>query len=156
MHRRGKESDEAGESLRARRPVLGQCRIVEAGRGAANKIDGSSWTSAALSRIYRGSKTQLPLFGQPARSTTLATKFSRRHNPACVFHQSTGTGSARLNATDPQSVLSCSNNNDEAPSSHTQLSDSAVREQPSLVHGKYSRVWSSCPVDNLSVTDWPY
>ena len=34
-------------------------------------------------------KTQLPLFGQPARSTTLATKFSRRHNPACVFHQST-------------------------------------------------------------------
>lgn len=89
MHRRGKESDEAGESLRARRPVLGQCRIVEVGRGAANKIDGSSWTSAALSRIDRGSKTQLPLFGQPARSTTLATKFSRRHNPACVFHQST-------------------------------------------------------------------
>jgi hypothetical protein len=37
---------------------------------ARAKIDGSSWTSAALSRIDRGSKTQLPLFGRSQATST--------------------------------------------------------------------------------------
>ena len=52
---------------------VGRCWVNAASSRSVEaraKIDGSPWTSAALSRIDRGSKTQLPLFDRYQATST--------------------------------------------------------------------------------------